>query len=103
MKVSEAAFATTIEQLLDMFGWRWMHSRPAKTDRGWRTALSGTEGFPDYLAVRGDRLLVAELKSDDGELSIEQYFWLKEMAEAGIDAYLWQPSDNFDQIVGILK
>ena len=39
---------------LTLFGWRWVHSRPAITAKGWRTALEGSPGFVDILAVQDD-------------------------------------------------
>lgn len=103
IKESENDFSHTIEDLLTRFGWQWVHSRPARTIDGWRTALSGMQGFPDYFAVKGKRALAIELKSDTGELSPEQYFWLVDLTEAGIECYLWQPKDDFNEIVAILK
>src|SRR5262245_27573014 len=60
---SEAGFMRTVIQLAQVCGWRVAHFRPARTAHGWRTAVRGEgKGFPDLLLVRGEELLVAELK-----------------------------------------
>ena len=100
--VTEKQFSQQIEQLLDLFGWRWCHFRPARTAQGWRTAISGYEGFPDYIAVKGKRLLIAEIKSDKGKLSPEQEVWLDELAACGQEVYLWRPA-HFEEIARILR
>ena len=79
--MNEEDFSTQVEDALTRFGWRWMHQRSAKTDKGWRTALSGHKGFLDYVAVRRHRLLFIELKGDTGKTSPEQDEWLNDLRE----------------------
>lgn len=90
--ITEREFSRQVEDLLNMFGWRWCHFRPARTEQGWRTALSGTSGFPDYVAVRGTRVLFAEVKSDNGRLSPEQRDWITALDICpGVETYIWRP------------
>jgi hypothetical protein len=91
--MTEADFQRTVTDTLRLFGWRWTHFRPARTDRGWRTPLSGDAGFPDVVAVRGDRVLWAELKAEKGRLSDEQAKWLAALGMAGQSVHCWRPSD----------
>jgi len=100
----EKEFSQQIEDLLKLFGWHWCHFRPARTEYGWRTALSGYQGFPDYIAVSGKRLLILELKSEKGQVSPHQQEWLNLLAACGgnVECYLWRPSD-LDTIVEILN
>jgi Holliday junction resolvase len=85
MNITEKQFATQVEDLLELYGWHWTHFRPAMLKDGkWRTAISGHMGFPDYVAVRGIRLLFIELKSDKGKLSPEQQEWLDKLEEAKV-------------------
>ncbi len=50
---SETAFATWVEDVLQRFNWTVAHFRPAKTEKGWRTAVSCQgKGYPDYNAVK---------------------------------------------------
>jgi VRR-NUC domain len=91
--VSERDFQKTVTDALTLFGWRWCHFRPARTQRGWRTAISGSPGFPDIVAVRGDRILYVELKAANGKLRDEQQAWLSNLGAAGADCHCWRPSD----------
>lgn len=104
--ISETDFSKQVEDLMNLYGWRWTHFRPAMNESGrWRTPLSGHKGFPDYVAVHAGkkRLLFVELKSDKGRESAEQSEWLNDLEVAGKgEVYLWRPAD-IDTIVEILK
>ena len=100
--ITEREFSQQVEGLLTMFGWHWCHFRPARTEDGWRTALSGYQGFPDYLMVKGHRVIYAELKSAKGQPTPEQYEWLLALTEARQEVYLWRP-DDFNEVSGILE
>lgn len=90
----EKDFGTQIEYLLDLYGWRWCHFRPALRQSGtWSTALAGDKGFPDYVAVRPPRLIFAEIKSSTGHATREQLLWLDSLGESGAEAYLWHPEE----------
>ena len=100
--ISEKAFATQVEDLLDMFGWTWVHFRPARTKHGWTTAMSGTKGFPDYVAAREIhpdefQRIFFELKKENGKLSSEQEVWVRLL-----NAYVWRPS-QIKEIAKILR
>lgn len=102
--MTEAAFASAIEATLSLTGWLWVHQRPARTRHGWVTAMSGSPGFPDYLALRDARCLAIELKSDVGRVRAEQAHWLDAFAAVpGIEAYVWRPSDDWHVITEILR
>lgn len=68
---SEDQLLATVTEALTLRGWRWTHSR-----RSDRAQLMGHKGFPDLIAIRGERLLLAELKTEAGRLSPEQKAWL---------------------------
>jgi VRR-NUC domain len=91
--VTEREFERAVLETLRVFGWRHCHFRPARTSRGWRTALSGDAGFPDIVAVRDERVLFIELKTERGRLSEEQGRWLAALGFAGADVHCWRPSD----------
>ena len=59
-------------------------------------------GFPDLIILRDQIMIVAELKSEDGELTAEQYFWLLGFIEITPAVYLWKPSD-FDSVKEVLE
>ena len=127
--ISETAFASQVEDLLDIGQWRWTHFRPAYTNKGWRTPLSGDKGLPDYICVRPPRLIFAELKDQYTKTTPEQEGWLEDLRECvrfipfepiqigehglerptgeillvpSLEVYLWRPKD-IDEISGILR
>ena len=128
--ISETAFASQVESLLNLYRWHWCHFRPALTGAGWRTAMTGKKGIPDYIAVRPPRLIFAELKDEVKPTTPEQQEWLDllsgsqrvvlttpltvqgKVAKVSIDkplnylmtpeVYLWRPS-QFDEVVEILR
>ena len=104
IKLSETAFGSQVESLLKLYGWRYTHFRPAFTNKGYRTPLTGHKGFPDYCAVRGGRLLFIELKSEDGKLSPEQQMWLDDLEEVRLigAVRVFRPSD-FETVMELLK
>jgi hypothetical protein len=86
-----------------LFGWRTLHVRPARTDRGWRTPLQGDgQGWPDVFAVRGTRAVAAELKSERGRLGPGQADWLAALEQAGVETYTWRPG-NWPEVEQVLR
>lgn len=99
---TEGQLQRAVTDLAELLGWRWLHHRPAVTDQGWRTAVSGShaKGWPDLVLVR-ERLVLAELKGPRGKLSPEQSDWLDSLATAGVESYCWGP-DDWDEIEATL-
>jgi hypothetical protein len=93
VNVSERDFQQTVTDALTAFGWRWIHFRPARTERGWRTAISGSPGYPDISAVRGKRILFIELKAMNGKMRDEQRAWLSALGAAGAEVHCWRPDE----------
>lgn len=99
---TEHDFTNQVLQLAKLYGWRSAHFRPARTAKGWRTAVSGDgKGFPDLILVKGQRLIVAELKMARGKWTIEQMDWMKAFENAGVKVFCWRP-DDFEEIKKIL-
>jgi len=92
-----------VTSLAERMHWDWVHFRPAQTEQGWRTPVSGTlgKGYPDLLLCKAGRLLFRELKSDTGRISDEQRAVLDTLREAGADACVWRPRD-WDEVVEVL-
>lgn len=104
VKMSESDLLVGVLDACRMLGYRTLHIRPARAAGSWRTAVQGGGiGFPDVLAIRGKKLVVAELKSSKGRLSDEQDRWLSDFAIAGADCYVWRPSDYPDRILEALR
>ena len=97
--ISEAEFTTQVVKLAQVYGWKVCHLRPAKTGRGWRTAIQGDPGLPDIIAARGGIVVGAELKVGKGKATPAQLEWLKHW---GLHGYLWYPRD-WDQIEAVFS
>lgn len=95
---TEAEFQKLVVEYAHQMGWKVHHTRPARTDKGWRTPIQGDPGFPDLVLVRGDyvngRVVFAELKSQKGRIISEQQGWLNALyATCSVEVYEWRPSD----------
>ena len=83
-----------IMDLATLTGWLCYHTH---------TSRFSPSGFPDLVLVRGDRLVVAELKSAVGKLTREQQMWLEALQASGhVEMYTWRPAD-WAQIEGALR
>jgi len=71
-----------------------MHPRPARTLHGWRTAIAGYAGYPDYTAVRPPRVLFIELKDEVKKSTPEQEEWLRLLEECQTNVVLKPLSVN---------
>ena len=99
---TEAEFTAQVLEYARLRGWRTIHLRPARTARGWRTAVQGDgAGFPDVLALRGGRVVVAELKVARNVATEAQEAWLAAWREAGAEVFLWTP-DAWAEIERVL-
>ena len=96
-------------QVIDLavlFNWRVHHVRPARTEHGWRTPLSGHPGFPDLVLARNGRVIFAELKSGAAVLDANQKAWRDAFEPSAgpplVEWCCWYPKD-WDQIVEALR
>lgn len=92
--LTERQWMSQVTDAAEMFGWTWAHFRPAMTTKGWRTPVSGPlgKGWPDLTLIRGDRIVFAELKVQDGRLTSEQREVLDILGRA-VPVYTWRPTD----------
>lgn len=90
---SEAAFQADVVAYAHAHGWLVMHTRPARTARGWRTAIQGDAGFPDLVLARHGRVLHVELKAETGRLTPQQAVWSAALGESW---RLWRPRHWYD-------
>lgn len=103
VKMPERELQDAVIKLARLLGWRSAHFRPAMTTHGWRTAVQGDgKGFPDVVLIRDERLVVAELKSDSGQLTNEQDQWLAAWRSVGAEVHVWRPED-LQTIADILR
>jgi hypothetical protein len=95
--MTEAQLQELVIDLCHAYGWRCSHFRPAMTSRGWRTPVSGDgKGFPDFLLLKPNKIVAAELKATGGKVTKEQLDWLLAFRSAGVPAYIWTPKEWAD-------
>lgn len=80
--MTEASLQANCERALDAAGWLYYHTHDSRRSE---------RGFPDIVAVRGDRVIYRELKRIGGRLSPEQVKWRDRLVAAGQDWGLWTP------------
>lgn len=97
--ITEAAFQQRIIDYSRLTGWMCMHTRPAKTEKGWRTPLQGDAGFVDLVLARRSMVWFFEVKSETGRTADAQTKW---MAALGPRARVVRPSD-WDWIQEVLR
>lgn len=72
-------------ELAELYRWRAYHT--------WRSDHS-TAGFPDLVLVKPPRLIIAELKTDTGEVMPAQDAWLAELGQCpSCEVFVWRPRD----------
>lgn len=99
---SEEELLARVLQIAQERGWRTFHQRPSRTAKGWCSAVQGDgKGYPDVMAVRGSRILFAELKSARGVPTVEQAAWLDALAGVA-EVYVWRPKD-IQEIMRVLE
>lgn len=82
--ISERDFADTVVQRAKQLGWRVF--------RVWNSQHSPA-GYPDLSMVRGERFVLAELKTMKGKVSPEQLAWIEDLNRTPVEIYLWRPCD----------
>lgn len=97
--MTETEFTDRVVQTAKLFGWLVTHFRPAKTAKGWRTAVQGDTGFVDLVMARAGVVIHAELKVGRKRPRPDQISW----GHAIGDTYrLWYP-DDWDDILAELR
>jgi len=99
LKMTEAQFTQRVIDTAKLYGWLVTHFRPARTEKGWRTALSGDSGFVDLVMARAGEVIHAELKVGGGRPRPDQVSWAQAL---GATHRLWYPED-WDDIVTELR
>jgi len=99
----EIAKAMTENQLQDnilamalKLGWLCYHTRAAMNKRGvWSSPMQGNPGFFDVVLIRRGVVILKELKSEKGKLTVQQQEWIKEYDPACPTPYdhVWRPHD----------
>lgn len=90
-RLTEKQWLNQVVELARLLGWSTYHP--------W-LSIHSASGWPDLALVR-ERLILAELKAEKGKVSIDQRLWLDRLIVAGVECYVWRPS-QFDEVVNIL-
>ena len=90
--VSEDSFQRAVTEAAEALGWRVWHDNDSRRNE---------PDLPDLELIR-ERFLKAELKRAAGVPTPGQERYLLALARAGVETYLWRPSD-WPEIVGVLK
>ena len=92
--MSEQALQDVLTQALTRAGWLWYHTHDSR---------HSPAGFPDLTALRGERCLVAEVKSATGLLTPAQQTWLAAWRRiAGVEVHVFRP-DDLDAALAVLR
>jgi Holliday junction resolvase len=108
--MAEADWQRLVIQALRALGWRVAHFQGVHVTRKNGHSYHATPvqadgaGFPDLIAVRGDRMLALELKREKGgKISQAQVEWIAAMsAIPGVQAGVYRPSD-WDTIQDLMR
>lgn len=94
-RATEGEFQEAVITLAKLNGWMVAHFRPARTENGWRTPMTGDKGFPDLVLARAGRVVFAELKAHGKRLSKEQQDWAAALSgdNERAEVYTWRPTD----------
>lgn len=96
---SERDFHAQVVKLAAYLGWSMWHDAATNAPRvcwSCKAPARGprnASGLPDLLLVRGERLIWAELKAQDGVTTPEQREWIARLRAAGETVYVWRPND----------
>ena len=93
-QMTEADHLEQVKAVALTCGWRLYHTFDSR-----RSAA----GFPDLVLVRPPRVIFAELKRQNGRVTIPQHMWFHDLDECpGVEVYIWKPSD-WNEIVEVLR
>lgn len=82
---TEAAFQRDVIKAAKLLGWLAYHTTYSRFS---------ARGFPDLVMIRGDRMIMAELKTQVGLVTSEQAKWIAAAQKVpGVIAAVWRPSD----------
>jgi hypothetical protein len=91
--LTEAQLSGLVVELARIAGWLRYHTFDSRRSN---------HGFPDWVFVKGSRILFVELKSQTGRVSDKQQAWLDALEVVPCaEVFVWRPGD-WDSIVETL-
>ena len=105
--LSEDEFRAQVNDVAEILGYQWMFVKPLRAAGGiWKTPTFGPlgKGWPDtlYIHRRTGRTLYVEFKRELGKLEPDQERVIAFLRAAGLEAYLWRPSD-LESVIEIMR
>jgi hypothetical protein len=112
-QVEEKDFQQQVIVLAQTMHYKVAHFRPARAceedeegNQRWSTPVQADgAGFPDLIILK-DALaypgIAAEIKSEQGKLTIKQRMWLRLFYYAGFKVAVWRPRD-WEKILTVIK
>ena len=85
--ISEKDLQEQVRQMAVTLGWLYYHTHNSR---------HSPEGFPDCVLVKGERLVIAELKRWDKNPTPAQYEWLNALGKVSKEVFVWRPQDLLD-------
>lgn len=99
-RMTERAWMGEVLQLARVFKWAAWHDNATNAPRRCPRCRAeihlprNVAGWPDLLLIRGDTLIVAELKADRGRTTPEQEGWLAAFRQVRrVVVAVWRPRD----------
>lgn len=92
-QISEHDWQNIVINIARINGWSTYHAPDNRPGRSGHVQQI-VAGWPDLAFVRENEFFVAELKREIGKASPEQVEWIRLLDTAGIEAYIWRPSDE---------
>lgn len=86
-RMTESELQSATLELAGACGWMRVHFRPALTAKGYRTAYTGDDGYPDITMARNGCVIVAELKNATRSATKEQWEWLAAFAGCTVEEF----------------
>lgn len=94
LKITEKEFQEQILDLARLQNWLRYHT--------WNSRRS-QQGFPDLVLIRPPRVIFAELKVGDNDLSPYQRIYRELLLDCpGVEHYVWRP-EGWDEIEEVLR
>jgi hypothetical protein len=84
--IPEAELQSSVIKMATLFGWMHYHTHDSRRS---------PKGFPDLVLVRGQRLIFAELKRQNGHYRVGQKEWLAALDKVA-EVHTWRPMDYLD-------
>lgn len=80
----EREFLQQVRYLARQFGWKTYHTFNSQKSE---------PGFPDLVLVKPPELIICELKTATGKLTISQKEWVYALSSCNVETYVWRPDD----------